>query len=80
MRREVLGVDYGHLAPGFAPLEPVLLRRAPDRSLGLPTEYVDVLTELGPMPAWVIQAEPRRRAGRSSSTGAALAGTKVCER
>jgi pimeloyl-ACP methyl ester carboxylesterase len=56
VRREVLGVDYGVLAPGFARWNQYYFAGPPDRALGFPTEYVDVHTELGTMPAWVIRA------------------------
>ena len=54
VRRELLGVDFGHLAGGFARWNQYYFASPPDRSLGLRTEYVDVLTELGTMPAWVV--------------------------
>ena len=57
VQRELLGVDFGRLAPGFARWNQYYYGSAPDRSLGLPTRHVDVLTELGPMSAWVIEAE-----------------------
>ncbi|QGN59403.1 alpha/beta fold hydrolase [Nostocoides sp. HKS02] len=57
VRRQVLGVDYGLLAPGFARWNQYFFVGPPDRALGVPTEYVDVPTELGTMPAWVIRAE-----------------------
>jgi len=56
VRREVLGVDFGHLAPGFGRWNQYYYATPPDRSLGLRTEYVDVDTELGTMPAWVVPA------------------------
>lgn len=59
VRRELLGVDYGHLAPGFARWNQYYFGSGPEQSLGLPTRHVEVLTELGPMPAWVIEAEHR---------------------
>jgi pimeloyl-ACP methyl ester carboxylesterase len=57
VRRELLGVDFGHLAPGFGRWNQYYFGAAPDRSLGLPTRHVEVLTELGHMPAWVVEAE-----------------------
>ncbi len=57
VRRELLGVDSGHLAPGYGRWDQYFYVGPPDRALGLRTEYVDVLTELGTMPAWVIRAE-----------------------
>lgn len=56
VRRELLGVDFGHLASGFGRWNQYYFASPPDRSLGLRTEYVDVLTELGTMPAWVVPA------------------------
>ena len=56
VRREVLGVDRGHLAPGFGRWNQYFYAGPPDRALGVRTEYVDVLTELGTMPAWVVRA------------------------
>lgn len=56
VRREVLGVDFGTLAPGFARWNQYYYAQPPDLSLGLRTEYVDVETELGSMPAWVVPA------------------------
>lgn len=58
VRRQVLGVDYGRLGPGFARWNQYYYGGPPDQPpLDLPTEHVDVLTELGTMPAWVIRAE-----------------------
>ena len=57
VRRELLDVDFGRLAPGFARWNQYYYGSSPDRSLGLPTRHVSVLTELGPMPAWVVEAE-----------------------
>lgn len=57
VRRELLGVDSGLLAPGFARWNQYYYGSSPDRSLGLPTRHVEVLTELGPMPAWVVEAD-----------------------
>jgi pimeloyl-ACP methyl ester carboxylesterase len=56
VRRELLGLDYGNLAGGFARWNQYYFGGPPDRSLGLRTEYVDVPTELGTMPAWVVPA------------------------
>ncbi|SDO88154.1 hypothetical protein SAMN04489867_0840 [Pedococcus dokdonensis] len=56
VRRELLGVDFGHLTGGFARWNQYYFASPPDRSLGLRTEYVDVDTELGTMPAWVVPA------------------------
>ncbi len=56
VRRELLGVDFGHLTPGFARWNQYYFASTPDRALGLRTEYVDVETELGTIPAWVVPA------------------------
>lgn len=56
VRRRVLGTDFGHLAPGYGRWNQYYFSGPPDRSLGLRTEYVDVDTELGTMPAWVVPA------------------------
>jgi pimeloyl-ACP methyl ester carboxylesterase len=56
VRRELLGVDHGHLTGGFGRWNQYYYAGPPDRSLGLRTEYVDVDTELGTMPAWVVPA------------------------
>ena len=56
VRRELLGVDFGHLTGGFGRWNQYYFASPPDRSLGLRTEYVDVQTELGTMPAWVVPA------------------------
>jgi alpha-beta hydrolase superfamily lysophospholipase len=53
----VLGVDRGTLTPGFARWNQYYFAGPPDRALGLRTEYIDVHTELGTMPAWVVPAE-----------------------
>ncbi len=54
--RELLGIDFGTLALGPARWNPYYYGSAPDRSLGLRTDHVDVPTDLGPMPAWVVPA------------------------
>ena len=55
--RELLGVDFGHLATGFARWNQYYYGSSPERSLGVSTQHVEVLTELGPMPAWLVEAE-----------------------
>ena len=57
VRREVHGVDFGQLAPGFARWNQYYFAGPPDRALGVRTTYADVPTELGTMPAWVIPPE-----------------------
>jgi len=57
VRRAVDGLDFGHLAAGFARWNQYYYAGPPDRALGVRTEYVDVDTELGTMPAWVVPAE-----------------------
>ena len=59
VRRELLGVDFGHLSGGYGRWNQYYFASPPDRSLGLRTEYVDVMTELGTMPAWVVPAPVR---------------------
>ena len=59
VRRELLGVDFGQLTSGFGRWNQYYFASPPDRSLGLRTEYVDVDTELGTMPAWVVPAPAR---------------------
>ena len=59
VRRELLGVDFGHLTSGFGRWNQYYFASPPDRSLGLRSEYVDVDTELGTMPAWVVPALAR---------------------
>lgn len=59
VRRELLGVDFGHLTSGFGRWNQYYFASPPDRSLGLRSEYVDVDTELGTMPAWVVPAPAR---------------------
>lgn len=57
VRRTLLGVDQGHLAPGPARWNQYYYASAPDESLGLETHSVHVDTEVGPMPAWVVPAQ-----------------------
>ncbi len=54
VRRELLGLDRGVLAPGPARWNSYFHGSPPDESLGLPTERVVYDGELGPMPAWVV--------------------------
>ncbi|GGL23113.1 alpha/beta hydrolase family protein [Phycicoccus endophyticus] len=54
VRRELLGVDRGRLAPGPARWNSYFHGGPPQESLGLPTEHVTYDGELGPMPAWVV--------------------------
>lgn len=61
VRRELLGVDFGNPAIGFGRWNQYFFAGPPDRSLGLRTEYVDVDTELGTMPAWVVPAPQASR-------------------
>ncbi len=62
VRRELLGVDAGRLAPGFGRWNQYYFAGRPDLSLGLPSRDVEVQTELGAMPAWVVEAqEPTQR-------------------
>lgn len=61
VRRELHGVDYGHLAAGFGRWNQYYFAGPPDRALGLRTEYAEVLTELGTMPAWVVRSPRESR-------------------
>ena len=57
VRRELLGVDSGHLVPGSARFNGYYWGQDPQRDLGLATEDVTVPAVLGPMPAWVVPSE-----------------------
>ncbi len=57
VRRRLLGVDRGVLRPGPARWNQYYYGDRPNISLGLATEDVDVPTDLGPMPAWIVPAE-----------------------
>lgn len=57
VRRRLIGVDRGVLRPGPARWNQYYYGESPDLSLGLTTQYLDVPTDLGPMPAWLIPAE-----------------------
>ena len=70
----------GTCAGGFGRWNQYYFATPPDRSLGLRTEYVDVATELGTMPAWVVPAPASPTAGRSSCTGAAPGARRGCAR
>lgn len=58
--RELVAVDRGRLQPGPARWNQYWYWDRPAVSLGLPDEDVVILTELGPMPAWVVRPEPGR--------------------
>lgn len=60
--RELLSVDRGHLAPGPARWNAYYYWDSPARSMDLPARDVTVESELGPMPAWLL--EPERSNGR----------------
>lgn len=55
--RELLGVDRGHLAPGPARWNAYYYWDSPARSMDLPARDVTVESELGPMPAWLLEPE-----------------------
>lgn len=57
VRRELLGVDEGHLQPGPARFNSYYWGRDPQSDLGLATDEVVVPAELGPMPAWLVPSE-----------------------
>ncbi|WP_307835828.1 alpha/beta hydrolase family protein [Phycicoccus sonneratiae] len=54
VRRELIAVDRGVLAPGPARWNQYFHGSPPDESLDLPTEHVTYDGELGAMPAWVV--------------------------
>lgn len=54
VRRRILGRDFGILRPGPARWNGYYYPSPPEISLGLATQHVQVLSDLGPMPAWVI--------------------------
>ena len=81
VRRELLGVDFGHLAPRVRPLEPVLLRRAPGPVAGAAHR---VRRRRSPSsapcrPGWC-RAPTRPTAGRCSSTAVERGATRACAR
>lgn len=60
VEREVLGVDFGELHPGGARFNGYYFAGTPERALGLTTEAVDFVGELGRMPAWLVPAPAGR--------------------
>lgn len=60
VERVVLGVDHGELRPGGARFDGYYYVGTPDQAVGLPTEAVEFVGELGRMPAWVVPAESGR--------------------
>ncbi len=55
--RDLIAVDRGVLAPGPARWNQYYYWDAPPMSMGLPSRDVGVPTELGPMPAWLLEPE-----------------------
>jgi len=55
--RELLSVDRGVLAPGPARWNQYYYWDSPARSLQLSTRDVEIESELGPMPAWLVEPE-----------------------
>jgi uncharacterized protein len=60
--RELLAVDRGDLAPGPARWNQYYVSGTPDEALGLAYEGVDLVTDVGPVPAWYVPASPGGRA------------------
>jgi alpha-beta hydrolase superfamily lysophospholipase len=52
--RRVLGIDRGRLVEGPARWNSYYHSGTPGTALGLPFDEVEVMTELGPMPAWFV--------------------------
>lgn len=55
--RQLVSVDRGTLAPGPARWDPYWFWDSPRESMGLPSRDVAVESELGPMPAWLLEPE-----------------------
>lgn len=66
--RELLHLDRGRLRPGPARWNQYWYWDRPRVSMGVPDEDVHVLTELGPMPGWIV----RPQSGTSTGTWAVL--------
>lgn len=54
VRRRIISRDYGILRPGPARWNGYYYYAPPEISLGLATQHVHVLSDVGPMPAWVV--------------------------
>lgn len=54
VRRRILGRDWGILRPGPVRWNGYYYAAPPEISLGMATQYAHVMTDLGPMPAWMI--------------------------
>lgn len=54
VRRRIIARDYGILRPGPARWNGYYYASPPEISLGMATQHIQILTELGPMPAWVV--------------------------
>ncbi|MGN6752367.1 MAG: alpha/beta hydrolase family protein [Intrasporangium sp.] len=66
--RELLGVDRGRVRPGPARWDQYWYWDRPRMSMGIPDEDAMILTELGPVPAWIVRPE----SGRATGTWAVL--------
>jgi uncharacterized protein len=60
--RQLLAVDRGELTAGPARWNQYYLSGTPDEALGLTYEDVELVTDVGPMPAWHVPAAPNRQA------------------
>nr|WP_245627216.1 lysophospholipase [Kribbia dieselivorans] len=54
VRRRLVAVDEGELRPGPARWDQYWFFGPPEVSLGLPTDHIELDSELGPMPAWLV--------------------------
>jgi uncharacterized protein len=61
--RRVEGVDSGRLTVGFARWNQYYYAGSPQDAFGLPTEDVQIRSELGDVPAWLVPAEASAGAG-----------------
>ncbi|MEO6998870.1 MAG: alpha/beta fold hydrolase [Terracoccus sp.] len=64
--RQVVGVDRGELSVGPARWNQYYYSDRPRLSLGVPDEDVTIISEVGPMPAWVVRPaglDGRRQSG-----------------
>jgi uncharacterized protein len=61
--RRVEGVDSGRLTVGFARWNQYYYAGSPHDAFGLPTEDVQIRSELGDVPAWLVPAEASAGAG-----------------
>lgn len=56
--RKLLTVDMGEIAPGPARVDAAWFWGDPLTSLGMPYEDIEIPSELGPLPAWVVRPAP----------------------